>query len=61
MPPNPFASTGAAGTNASTAARNLNIQLEAIPELEVSLRWRWKPNIQACLKNLGPLRATPVD
>ncbi|KAI5344201.1 hypothetical protein L3X38_012078 [Prunus dulcis] len=34
MPPNPFASTGAAGTNASTAARNLNIQLEAIPELE---------------------------
>ncbi|CAL8119279.1 unnamed protein product [Prunus armeniaca] len=34
VPPNPFASTGAAGTNASTAARNLNIQLEAIPELE---------------------------
>ncbi|VVA39921.1 PREDICTED: rust resistance kinase Lr10 [Prunus dulcis] len=34
MPPNPFASTGAAETNASTAARNLNIQLETIPELE---------------------------
>ncbi|CAL8119018.1 unnamed protein product [Prunus armeniaca] len=34
VPPNPFASTGVAGTNGSTAARNLNIQLEAIPELE---------------------------
>ncbi|XP_021800291.1 rust resistance kinase Lr10-like [Prunus avium] len=34
MPPNPFASTGAAQTNASRPARNLKIQLEAIPELE---------------------------
>nr|XP_008373800.3 rust resistance kinase Lr10-like [Malus domestica] len=34
MPPNPFASTGPARTNATTPARNLKIQLEAIAELE---------------------------
>ncbi|KAB2614549.1 hypothetical protein D8674_042255 [Pyrus ussuriensis x Pyrus communis] len=34
MPPNPFASTGPTRTNATTPARNLNIQLEAITELE---------------------------
>ncbi|ONI21787.1 hypothetical protein PRUPE_2G089100 [Prunus persica] len=33
-PPNPFASTGGAQTNACRPARNLNIQLEAIPELK---------------------------
>ncbi|XP_070673866.1 rust resistance kinase Lr10-like isoform X2 [Malus domestica] len=34
MPPNPFASTSPARTNAATPARNLNSQLEAIAELE---------------------------
>ncbi|KAB2614551.1 receptor-like protein kinase [Pyrus ussuriensis x Pyrus communis] len=34
MPPNPFASTGPARTNATTPARNQNIQLEVIAELE---------------------------
>ncbi|XP_050105635.1 rust resistance kinase Lr10-like isoform X4 [Malus sylvestris] len=34
MPPNPFASTSPARTNATTPARNLNIQLKAIVELE---------------------------
>nr|XP_028960667.1 rust resistance kinase Lr10-like [Malus domestica] len=34
MPPNPFASTGPARANATAPAKNLNIQLEAIAELE---------------------------
>ncbi|XP_050105645.1 rust resistance kinase Lr10-like isoform X1 [Malus sylvestris] len=34
MPPNPFASTSPARTNATTPARNQNSQLEAIAELE---------------------------
>ncbi|KAM5550744.1 hypothetical protein ABKV19_027202 [Rosa sericea] len=34
MPQNPFASQGPAGTNTSTPSRNLNLQLEVIPELE---------------------------
>ncbi|PRQ56227.1 putative glycerophosphodiester phosphodiesterase, protein kinase RLK-Pelle-LRK10L-2 family [Rosa chinensis] len=34
MPQNPFASQGPAGTNTSAPSRNLNLQLEVIPELE---------------------------
>ncbi|KAM5551351.1 hypothetical protein ABKV19_026265 [Rosa sericea] len=34
MPPNPFSSQGPTGTSASTPARRLNLQLEAIAELE---------------------------
>lgn len=34
MPPNPFASTGSTRINATAPARNLNLQLETIVELE---------------------------